>query len=419
MEAELITNPMHERALLGWWDAADHRARRAFVAASLGWMLDSFDVMLYALVLTSLLADPVLRLSREAAGAIGSLTLVAAAGGGILFGVLADRLGRRQALMGAVLIYSLFTAACGLAQTTTQLAIFRILLGVGMGGEWATGAALVSETFPERHRGKALAFVQSAWALGYGLAAVANLLILPRWGWRGMFFVGILPALLTLWIRGHIEEPATWHVTPTRERGRIARLFTPDVARITAFVTAMNACTLFGWWGLNSWVPAYLGLSEAQGGIGLSSVAMSWFVIAMQLGMWLGYVTFGYLADVIGRKRTYVMFLLAASALLPVYGALRQPALLLFLGPLVAFFGTGHYSGLGAVIADVYPSSIRATAAGVCYNTGRLASAAAPYVIGSLAEASGFAAAFAVAGLAFLLAAATWVGIPETTRPAI
>lgn len=400
--------------LLTWWLEADTRARRAFIAASLGWMLDSFDVMLYAIVLAALLTDPTLALTNATAGILGSITLIAAAVGGIIFGVVADRLGRKKALMGAVLIYSIFTAACGLAQNVAQLAVFRILLGFGMGGEWATGAALVSESFPARHRGKALAFVQSAWAIGYGLAALVNLVVMPIWGWRGVFFVGVVPALFTIWIRQRVEEPRIWKETASKDRGRIGALFAPRLASLTIFITLMNACTLFGWWGLNSWVPAYLNLPPARGGIGLSSSTMSLFVIAMQVGMWLGYVTFGYIADAIGRKRTYIIFVLAASVLLPLYGSLREPSILLVLGPLVAFFGTGYYSGFGAVIVELYPTSIRATAAGVCYNTGRIASAAAPYVVGTLAASRGFGAAFGVAGLAFMLAALAWIGIPET-----
>ena len=405
-----------DQGLFAWWREADVRGRRAFIAASLGWMLDSFDVMLYALVLTALINDPTIHLSTRMAGALGSITLIAAAVGGIVFGVVADRLGRKRALIWAVSIYSVFTAACGFAQSVAQLAVFRILLGLGFGGEWATGAALVSESFPARHRGKALAFVQSSWAIGYGLAALVNLLVMPLWGWRGVFFVGVLPALLTIWIRRRVEEPKIWHTTSSAARGRISMLFAPGVAKLTVFITLMNAFTLFGWWGLNSWVPAYLNFAPARGGIGLSSSTMSLFVIAMQAGMWVGYVSFGFIADAIGRRRAYVMFLIAASVLLPAYGFLRQPALLLLLGPLVAFFGTGYYSGFGAVIVELYPTSVRATAAGVCYNTGRIASAAAPYVIGSLASSRGFGAAFGVAGAAFLMAAITWVVIPETSN---
>jgi MFS family permease len=399
---------------LAWWTEADARARHAFVAAALGWMLDSFDVMLYAMVGAALINDPVLHLSLSANGILGSITQLAAAAGGIVFAIVADRLGRKRALMAAVLMYSIFTAACGFAQTVFQLALFRIFLGLGMGGEWATGAALVSESFPAKHRGKALAFVQSSWAIGYGLAALVNLIVMPLWGWRGVFFVGVLPALFTLWIRRSVEEPKIWIDSSKADRGRIALLFTPGIGRVTIFVTLMNACTLFGWWGLNSWVPSYLALAPSRGGIGLSSSTMSLFVIAMQGGMWLGYVSFGYIADAIGRKRTYIFFVLAAGALLPIYGSLRAPTILLLLGPFVAFFGTGYYSGFGAVIAELYPTSVRATAAGVCYNTGRVAGAAAPFVVGSLATTRGFGAAFAVAGAAFVVAAVMWIWIPDT-----
>jgi len=409
-----VAVPVNDTGALAWWRAADQRARRAFLAASLGWMLDSFDVMLYSLVLASLIQDPTLQLTPSLAGQLGSLTLVAAAMGGIAFGVIADRIGRKRALMAAVLAYSIFTAACGFAQTVTQLAIFRVCLGFGFGGEWATGVALVSETFPARHRGKALAFVQSSWAIGYGLAALVNLIVMPIWGWRGVFFVGVLPALFTIWIRHSLEEPALWRDSAPKERGHFGLLFTPGIARVTLFITFMNACCLFGWWGLNLWVPAYLNLPPAQGGVGLSSAKMSWFVIVMQIGMWFGYITFGYAADLIGRKRAYVTFVLTASVLLPLYGVLRSEALLLVLGPLVAFFGTGYYSGFGAVIAELYPTSIRATAAGFCYNLGRIASAVAPFVVGSMAASSGFGVAFAITGAAFLLAGLAWIGIPET-----
>jgi MFS family permease len=399
---------------LTWWTEADTRARHAFLAAALGWMLDSFDVMLYAMVGAALINDPTLHLSFQTNGLLGSITQLAAAAGGIIFAVIADRLGRKRALMGAILMYSVFTAACGFSQTVTQLAVFRVFLGLGMGGEWATGAALVSESFPARHRGKALAFVQSSWAIGYGFAALVNLIVMPLWGWRGVFFVGVIPALFTMWIRRNVEEPKIWLESNKTDRGRISLLFAPRIAQVTFFVTLMNACTLFGWWGLNSWVPSYLALGADRGGIGLSSSVMSLFVILMQTGMWLGYVSFGYIADAIGRKRTYVMFVLAASVLLPLYGFLKTPSLLLVLGPLVAFFGTGYYSGFGAVIVELYPTSVRATAAGVCYNTGRIASAAAPFVVGSLAASRGFFAAFAVAGVAFFLAAIMWIWIPET-----
>lgn len=398
--------------VFGWWRAADARAHRALLAASLGWMLDAFDVMLYAMVLTAVMAD--LGLTKSQAGLLGSVTLVAAAAGGIVFGFIADRHGRTRALMGSVLLYSIFTGMCGLAQNIWQLAIFRVLLGIGMGGEWASGAALVSEVWPADHRGKALAFMQSSWAIGYGAAAIVTALVLPIWGWRAVFFVGVLPALFTLWVQRHVEEPEMWRRAARVARVPFADAFRGRLGAITLAVTLMNACTLFGWWGLNTWVPAYLSLPTSQGGIGLGVRATSALVVAMQVGMWFGYVTFGFISDAVGRKRTYVVFLLCASVLLPLYGLTKSPMVLLALGPFVAFFGTGHFSGFGALTAEIYPTSIRARAQGFTYNIGRIASAAAPFVVGSLAATRGFGAAFLVTGASFLLAAIVWIWIPET-----
>jgi MFS family permease len=313
-----------------------------------------------------------------------------------------------------------FTAACGLSQTLWQFAVFRALLGLGMGGEWASGAALVSETWPARLRGRALGFMQSAWAIGFAAAAMVVGFVLPRWGWRTVFFVGILPALFTVWVRRSVEEPDVWkerRATRSNAIGPVHRfsdVVRGSMLRLTAALTFMNACALFGWWALNGWVPAYLSLPTAQGGIGLGTETMSWFIVAMQVGMWVGYVSFGYITDAVGRKRVYVTYLVMASLLLPLYGAMSMPVILLFLGPLVAFFGTGFFSGFGAVTAEVYPTAIRATAQGFTYNLGRVASAAAPFTIGKLATAHGFSYAFAVAGAVYLLGAITWAWIPET-----
>lgn len=407
--------------LFGWWSGAPPAARRSVVAAALGWLLDAFDVMLYAMVLSALMGA--LDMSPATAGLLGSLTLVASAFGGMIFGLVADRFGRLRALMGSILIYSVFTAACGLASSIAMLAAFRILLGLGMGGEWASGAALVSETWPARHRGKALGFVQSAWAIGYAAAAAVAALVLPAWGWRAVFFVGVLPAFFTFWIRRKVEEPEIWRADRARREGRpggaaktsgFGALFARERALTTVLVTLMNACTLFGWWGLNLWIPAYLTLTAKQGGMGLSPGVMSGLVIFMQAGMWLGYVSFGYIGDRIGRKKAYVIFLIAAAAAVLLYAGTRRPRTLLLLGPLVAFFGTGHFSGFGALTAELYPTSIRATAQGFTYNAGRIASAAAPFVVGSLAQTRGFGAAFPILTAAFLAAAALWIWIPET-----
>jgi MFS family permease len=404
-----------QAGLFGWWRAGTDEGRRALIAAGLGWMLDAFDVMLYALVLTSIMPD--LGMSKSTAGILGSITLLASAAGGMIFGLIADRHGRTRALMGSVLIYSVFTAASGLAQNVAQLAVFRVFLGIGMGGEWASGAALVSETWPAEHRGKALGLMQSAWAIGYGAAALVALVVLPVWGWRGVFFVGITPALLTLWIRRHVEEPRIWRESRGASRarkGRLRDIFAPGLLGLTVPLTLMNACTMFGWWGFNLWLPGYLSLPTAEGGRGFTASTMSWFIVAMQAGMWLGYVTFGFVSDAVGRKRSYVLYTLSAAGLILLYISLRSPLALLLLGPAVAFFATGYFSGFGAVTAEIYPTPVRASAQGFTYNAGRVASAAAPFAVGTLAQSHGFQAALSLTALAFLAAALIWVWIPET-----
>jgi MFS family permease len=396
---------------LTWWRSAPASARRALVAAALGWMLDALDVLLYSFVLNDVRRE--FGLSDRASGLLIALPLASSAVGGALFGWLADRVGRTRALTASIAVYSAATAACGLAQSVQQLAVCRAVLGLGMGGEWATGAALVAETWPAAHRGKALGVMQSAWAIGYAGAAAVNALVLPVWGWRGVFFAGLAPALLTLWIRHSVEESPLWLAGRARTAPGARRISAP-VLRLAVIVAAMNAATMFAWWGLFTWIPAYLARPGAEGGAGLSLVRTSAWVILMQAGMWLGYVSYGFLADRFGRRRTYVTYLLVAALLVPVYGATRNAAALLALGPLVAFFGTGYFSGFGAVTAEIFPTAIRATAQGVTYNIGRGLSALAPITVGALSADYGLGAAFSITSGAFVLAAVLWIWIPET-----
>jgi MFS family permease len=401
-----------------WLGSTTAQQRKALVSASLGWMLDGMDIMLYAMVLAHLMRD--FGMSTATAGLMGSLTLFASAVGGTIFGLLADRYGRVKALMGSILIYSVFTGACGLSQNIVQLGIFRVLLGLGMGGEWATGAALVAESWPSEHRGKALGIMQSSWAVGYALAAAVTALVLPRWGWRSVFFVGVLPALLTFWIRRHVEEPEIWKRGAAANknfafRAGLSEIFRRPLLRDTLVTTLMNAGTMFAWWGLFTWIPAYLGLPADQGGMGLGIVQTSTWIIVMQAGMWLGYVSFGFISDYAGRKKTYIIYLFTAAALVILYSSVRENAgLLLLLGPFVAFFGTGYFSGFGTITAEIFPTRIRASAQGFTYNIGRGLSALAPFTIGALAKAHGLTLAFYLTAGFFLFSAVTAFALPET-----
>lgn len=390
--------------------------RRSLLAASLGWMLDSMDVQLYALVLVNVMRD--LEMDAATGGLLVSITLAGSVAGGLLFGILADRIGRTRALMASILLYSVFTAACGFAQTVVQLALFRLLLGFGFGGEWATGAALVAETWPAEHRGKALGIMQSSWAIGYGLAAGVSLILLDTVGWRGVFFVGIVPALVTLWIRRRVPEPEIW-VQTRRERPEgsglgLSEIFSASYRRHAVVATLLNTGTMFAWWGLFSWIPTYLKLSPEKGGAGLTLVDSHLWIIVLTVGQWLGYVTFGFIADRVGRRNTYLFYLLIAAAVVPIYGSARAPWALLLLGPVVGFFGTGYFSGFGAITAELFPTRIRVTAQGFTYNVGRIGSIAAPYIVGAISQTSGFRVAFLVISAAFLFSASlSWL-LPET-----
>lgn len=395
-----------------FWRDASPEARRALIAASLGWALDAFDIMLFALVLPELRAD--FGMSATTAGVLASLTLVASAFGGVAFGVIADRFGRTRALILSVLMYSIFTAACGLATTVWHLAVFRVLLGIGMGGEWASGAALVAETWPDRHRGKAMGLMQSAWAVGFALAALTNWLLVDAFGWRVVFFVGILPAFFTLWVRRAVREPEAWRRAKAAAPVPMSAMMRGPLGRITIALTLMNACVLFAYWGFNTWVPSYLAAPVEQGGVGLDVDGRTLLLVAMQLGMWFGYVTFGFIADAFGRRRTYVGYLVTAAVLVFAYTMIREAWILLLLGPFTAFFATGHFSGFGAVSAELYPTAIRARAQGLTYNIGRIVSAAAPWMVGGLAATEGYGAALSIAAAAFIAAAVFWVWIPET-----
>jgi MFS family permease len=400
----------------GWLVEASREQKRAMLAASLGWMLDSMDVMLYALVLGPVQRE--LHLSAATSGAMMSATLVSAAAGGLAFGWLADRAGRVRALSGSILIYSIATALCGLTHTALALLLCRIVLGLGMGGEWASGAALVAETWPARHRGKALALVQSSWAVGYALGAAIVALILPRYGWRAVFFAGVVPALVALWVQRRLQEPEAWR-HQRAPRVPVREIFRGPLALSTLICSTMNAATLFAWWGLFTWVPRFLSLPRAQGGRGLGILMTSEWTIVMQLGTFLGYVSFGFVADAWNRQRAYIAYLVVAAALVPLFAFVGNPNALLIIGPLVGFFGTGYFSGFVVIASELFPTALRATAMGFVYNIGRLASAVAPWAIGRVSERAGLGAALCLTSAGFLLAAAIATALRPAARTGI
>ena len=399
---------------LPWYREITGRQWRALVAGQFGWALDAFDVMLYSFCLPVIMKE--WGSSPAAAGFMVTVTLLSSALGGIVFGAVADRVGRKRALMLTVAMFSICSGLSGLARDLTELAIARTLLGLGMGGEWAAGALLVGETWPARHRGKAMGIMQSGWALGYIAAAVAAAVVLPRWGWRVMFFLGVLPALSTLWMRAGIEEPEVWLRARRRPgaAGGLLSIFAPDLLRFTVVSTLTSACVMFGYWGLFSWMPGFLAMPVAEGGAGLGIARAPVWVIPMMVGAFFGYLSFGFIADRIGRRPAFAAFLLIAAVLTRVLGGTRDPAMLMALGPLIGFFGSGYFSAFGAFIAELFPTRVRGAAVGFCYNAGRMLSALAPTVIGHLASRHGVGGALGFLAFAFVAGAGAIYLLPET-----
>jgi MFS family permease len=390
----------------------------ALFAAQAGWMLDAMDVLLYTFALTTIQKE--FQFDSATAGLLASVTLLASAIGGILFGVIADYIGRTKALIATILIYSFCSAGTATAQNLLQLILWRSLLGLGMGGEWSSGSVLVSETWPAEHRGKAIGIMQSGWALGYILAALVSAFVLPRFGWRALFLVGVLPALLTIWIRRRVPEPPVWNVAQTAHlasffKEKLSAIFQPALLRRTLIATLLTSFVLFAYWGLFTWLPGFLSKPPAQGGAGMSIVKTSGWIIPMQIGAFFGYLSFGFIADRFGRKPAFIFYLLTAAILVPIYGQMaRSDSALLIFGPFIGFFGSGYFSLFGAMLAELFPTSIRATGQGFAYNAGRAFSALAPFTIGKLADIYGIGSALALTAAFFLIGAMMILLLPET-----
>ena len=423
-------------------------------------MLDSFDAMLYALVLAYVMRD--LGMSKSTAGLLSTLMLLASGIGGIMFGFLADRIGRKRALAFSIVTYSVCSFASGLSTTVFMLAIVRFILGLGMGGEWNTGATLVAETWPDELRAKALAVVQSSWAIGYALAALVASVVLHYANWRFVFFVGILPALVTIWIRRRVPESEMWVArggghnrgdhnkdqelepqgTPSGQSSQEAaqgllsfsnnnasldsnrdsffRIFRPPYVKSTFALLFVNFFGLFGWWGLFQWVPAYLSLPVARGGRGFSVMGTASLLVFLNLfGMFPGYLSYGWVADHLGRRKSFALYLFGAALLIPFYAMARSEYVLLVLGAAVAFFGTGWTSGCGTIGSEIYPTSLRARGLGFTYTGARAMSSVSPYVIGKIGDLKGLNWAFYLCAGAFLLAGLMAMQLPETNGRAL
>jgi MFS family permease len=389
------------------------RAWRALFAAQLGWMLDAMDFLLFTFAILPIQKE--FGLSSATMGGLTSVALIASAIGGVAFGALADRIGRVRAMTWSILLYSFATAGLASSHALWQLIAWRVLVGFGMGGEWSCGSVLVAESWPAEHRGKAMGLMQSGWAIGALFAAAVAALVLDPFGWRVLFLIGALPAVAAFFIRRNVEEPDVWRDREASARAPLLEIFGRVFVRRTLLATLLASSVLVAYWGLTSWLPAFLATPLAQGGAGLTLTKSAVWLIVLQLGAFLGYVSFGWIADAIGRRPAFTLFMIAATLVVPLFAfGARSTATLLTIGPLVGYFGHGYFSLFGAMLAELFPTRIRATAQGFCYNAGRIVSAAAPYTIGALAKTHGLAFGLSIDALFFALGGILIWLLPET-----
>lgn len=404
-------------------------------ASIIGYAMDGLDVLILSFAMAAIVSEFGLTLGEG--GLIATYTLIGTVLGGYLFGIFADYFGRVHTFSLTIIIFSIFTGACAFADNVTHLNILRFLAGLGLGGEYGIGMTLVSETWPAAKRARATAGVAMGWQAGAVLAAILAAVVLPDYGWRGLFLVGVIPALLAAWARHGIKEPPMWvkrkemkkELAARKERGEtltveeeeqleeakkfpLAHLFaSPSKTVTTLSLTVMTSVQNFGYYGIMVWLPMIL-LKEH----GLTTKSMSGWMIVTVIGMIAGIYVFGYLCDRLGRKIPYLIFYICAAAMVYIYVNLGTPVALLFGGAFLGFFCNGMMAGYGTLLSENYTTDARSTAQNFIFNTGRAVGGFAPAIIGALAQSHGFSAAFALLSCVYVAAAVNVLFFIKDTR---
>ncbi|QBD78312.1 MFS transporter [Ktedonosporobacter rubrisoli] len=403
---------------LDWYRSLSGRSMHAFWASSLGWALDAFDYLVFSFTLTAIAIS--FHLSAGQSGLISTVTLLVSAIGGVLAGTLADRIGRVRTLILTVTVYAVFTFLSGLAPNYLWLLIFRSIQGLGFGGEWAAGAILVAEIANPVQRGRVLGMVQSSWAVGWGVALIAYTIVFsffpPEIGWRILFCLGILPALLVLYIRRKVREPEIFIETrrATREgSSSLIQIFRPDLIRTTILASLLAFGAQGGYYAIFTWLPTFL--KSVRHLTVLNSVP---YIAVVIIGSFAGYVCSGYINDWLGRKITFGLYAVCSAILIAAYALLPAEAnslwLLLVLGAPLGFFASGIFSGFGSYLAEIYPNRARGAGQGFTYNFGRAGGAVFPSIIGFLSATIGLAGAVGFGALAYALCIVALFFLPET-----
>jgi len=412
------TAEIEDTSLLAFYRDMDIAERRTFWACAAGWALDGMDFMIYPLVIGTIIA--LWKVDAGMAGLAGTVTLLSSAIGGWLGGYLADRIGRVHTLQFTILWFSFFSLVCALVQNFDQLLLARAILGLGFGGEWAAGAVLMGEAIRPQYRGRAVGSVQSGWAVGWGLAVLAQAILfsaLPaETAWRWMFAIGALPALLVFYLRRYVTEPEIAAATRAKHAQSGAHpplweIFSGPVLKTTILASLMATGCQGGYYAVTFWVPRFL-TTERK----LSIVSSTGYLAALIIGSFIGYLVGAWLADRIGRRNLFLTFSIGAIAVVLLYTQLPLTNEMLWvLGFPLGFFASGYFSGMGAFLTELYPTRLRGSGQGFCYNFGRGIGALFPYLVGALSTTTTLGNAIAIFAVAaygvFFLAA---FALPET-----
>lgn len=401
---------------MNWIRELSPKERKTLIAAYGGWSVDAFDFMIYTFVIPTLIAA--WSMSRGQAGLIATSALLASAVGGWAAGVLADRLGRVRVLQITIAWFALFTFLCGFTNSFEQLLLVRTLQGIGFGGEWAVGSVIIGEIIRAEHRGKAVGTVQSGWAVGWGAAAVLFTLffsLLPEdLAWRVLFWTGLLPAVLIIYIRRNVSEPEVYQATRNRTRAAhetFLEIFSPRLLRTTVLASLVAVGMQGGYYAVTTWLPTYLKTVR-----GLSVLDTGGYLVVIITGALAGYLVAAWLSDHVGRRNTFFLFAACSAAIAVIYTLVPvSDALMLVLGFPLGFFVSGNFSGVGAFFTELFPSRCRGSGQGFCYNFGRGIGALFPTLVGYLSATLGLGTAIGLfAGAAYLLVILAVALLPET-----
>jgi len=417
-DQRIETAEIEDSSLFAFYRDMNGPERHTFWACAAGWALDGMDFQIYPLVIGTIIA--LWKVDAGFAGLAGTVTLLSSAIGGWLAGYIADRVGRVRTLQFTILWFSFFSLLCAIVQSFDQLLIARALLGLGFGGEWAAGAVLMGEAIRPQYRGRAVGSVQAGWAVGWGLAVLSQAILFSlmpaETAWRWMFVIGALPALLVFYLRQYVSEPEIAAATRVKQAASgdqppLWEIFSPSILKTTILAALMATGCQGGYYAITFWVPRFL-TTERK----LSIVSSTGYLSALIIGSFIGYLVGAWLADRIGRRKLFLIFSIGAIAVVLLYTQLTLPNEALWvLGFPLGFFASGYFSGMGAFLTELYPTRLRGSGQGFCYNFGRGIGALFPFLVGALSTETSLAnaiAIFAVAAYAVFFIAA--FALPET-----